>query len=121
MKRTLAALLALICASGPPAAWGDPVPPRYADQLLRDPTRPPCWREAATGIQDEGGLRLEILWRKGKKKIATISGVQLGEGEETDEFRLVKIGNDEVTIESAQGQQVLRLSPAVEPFSRAGE
>jgi hypothetical protein len=113
MKKILIPLGALVCA-GPLAA-------QDADGLLRDPTRPPGWRETVAEVAGEGGLRLEMLWRKGGKQLATISGVQLGVGEEADGLRLVSIGRDEVTIESAQGEQVLRLTPLAEASGRMGE
>ncbi|MDR2259930.1 MAG: hypothetical protein LBE06_03140 [Azoarcus sp.] len=112
MKKILTPLLALACA-GPLAA-------QDSDGLLRDPTRPPGWRE--TPVEAAGdGPRLEILWRGGGKQLATISGVQLAVGEEADGLRLVSIGRDEVTIESAQGEQVLRLTPVAEVSGRTGE
>jgi hypothetical protein len=91
------------------------------DGLLRDPTRPVGWRETPMAAMGEDGLRLEMLWRKGGKRLATISGIQLGVGEEVDGLRLLSIGGDEVTVESAQGQQVLRLTPAIDASGRTGE
>lgn len=111
MKNILAVFLVSICASGPLAAQ---------DELLRDPTRPPGWREIAD-MSGEGGLRLEILWRKGEKRLATISGMQLAVGEEADGLRLLSIGDGEVTVENAQGQQVLRLASEVDDAWRTGE
>ncbi|MDR0633687.1 MAG: hypothetical protein LBF91_01770 [Azoarcus sp.] len=72
-------------------------------------------------ISGEGGPRLEILWRKGEKRLATISGMQLAVGEEVDGLRLLSIGDGEVTVENAQGQQVLRLASEVDDDWRTGE
>ncbi|MDR1229255.1 MAG: hypothetical protein LBK55_09645 [Azoarcus sp.] len=113
MKNIFIAFFMLSCASGPLAAQ---------DGALRDPTRPLGWQEAPAGVsRKEENLRLELVWRRGEKQFATISGVQLGVGEEIEDFRLVKIGDDEVTIENAQGRQILRLTPAVERSGPTGE
>lgn len=110
--KNIAVFLALICACASLAAQ---------DALLRDPTRPPGWREAPADMSGEGGLRLEILWRRGEKRLATISGMQLAVGEEADGLRLLSIGDGEVTVENAQGQQVLRLASEVDDGWRTGE
>ncbi|MDR1462168.1 MAG: hypothetical protein LBI68_03400 [Azoarcus sp.] len=107
MKNMFIALLALSCASGPLAA--------QSGSALRDPTRPLGWQEASDNIlRGEENLRLELVWRKGEKQFAMISGTQLAVGGEIDGFRLVKIGDNEVTIENTQGRQVLRLTPVIE-------
>ncbi|MDR1662710.1 MAG: hypothetical protein LBR95_09895 [Azoarcus sp.] len=113
MKATFIAVLALACANEPVTAQ---------DEALRDPTRPFGWQETPSEIRrEEENLRLELVWRKGKKRIAAINGIPLSVGEEIEGFRLIKIGDGEVTIGNGQKRQILRLTPTVELSRQAGD
>ncbi|MDR2092482.1 MAG: hypothetical protein LBP58_04075 [Azoarcus sp.] len=113
MKPAHLALIALVGIAGPLAAQ---------DNFLRDPTRPLGWQEVPDkALPKDGGPRLELIWRKGEKQFATISGTQFAVGEEIEGIRLIKIGENEVTVETAQGRQTLRLTPAAERSAQTGE
>ncbi|MDR0701274.1 MAG: hypothetical protein LBF61_02515 [Azoarcus sp.] len=113
MKSARITLIALACIAGPLAAQ---------DNFLRDPTRPLGWQEIPDKVlPKDGGPRLQLIWRKGEKQFATINGAQFAVGEEIEGIRLIKIGENEVTVETAQGRQILRLTPAVERSAQTGE
>lgn len=105
---TIACALALFAAMSVAEAQG-----------LTDPTRPPAGADkpaaettgegepAATGLQT-------IIRRKGEKPAAVINGDFVVLGGRVGEARLVRIDEDSVTLRSAAGTEVLKLSPGIE-------
>jgi MSHA biogenesis protein MshK len=91
-------------------------------QGLPDPTRPPASIESpqtttattgspagapATGLQS-------IIRRDRGKPAALINGEYVELGGKVGENRVVRIGDDSVTLQGPAGKEVLRLTPGVE-------
>lgn len=87
-----------------------------------DPTRPAVG--ATTGIQPGGEADIEgaaadaglqsVILRKSGKPAALINGTVVELGGRVGESRLVKVGEDHVVLRGPQGDETLRLMPAVE-------
>lgn len=88
-------------------------------QGLADPTRPPAALanpDPATAGQAEAasvGLQT-IIRRSGAKPAAIINGEYVVLGGRVGDARLVKIGDDSVTLKSSVGTETLKLIPGVE-------
>lgn len=88
-------------------------------QPLADPTKPPPGVDqpaeapgevaapAATGLQT-------IIRRQGTKPAAVINGEYVVLGGRVGEARVVRIGEDSVTLKSATGTETLKLAPGVD-------
>ncbi len=90
-----------------------------AAENLPDPTRPPAMLEApAEGAAGGEGAasagRQSIIRRQGGKSAAIINNEYVVLGGRVGDARLVKIGEDSVTLKSASGTETLKLMPAVE-------
>ena len=91
---------------------------------LADPTRPPASveRPAAAGVAEDAaptGLQTIIRGRDGKLG-AIINGEYVVIGGRVGDARVVKIGEDSVTLKSATGLETLKLMPAVDMTSTTG-
>lgn len=88
-------------------------------QALVDPTRPPAGIDKPATAEAPGeekpaaGLQT-IIRRKGEKPAAVINGEYVTLGGRVGEARVVRIGEDSVTLRSATGTEVLRLAPGIE-------
>lgn len=91
-------------------------------QGLADPTRPPAAVDspapAAGGSGAPTGLQT-IIRRAGAKPAAVINGEYVVLGGRVGDARVVKIGEDSVTLKSAAGLETLKLMPGVEKSSAA--
>ncbi|MCX7897168.1 MAG: hypothetical protein N2441_04775 [Rhodocyclaceae bacterium] len=85
---------------------------------LRDPTRPPPAIETATMEEAPREVSLaglqSIMRPKAGKPKALIDGRWVELGGWVRDARLVRIGSDHVLLRSSLGEEVLRLTPAVE-------
>jgi MSHA biogenesis protein MshK len=86
-------------------------------QAMADPTRPPAsLTEGAAmpeGEASQTGLQT-IIRRAGAKPAAVINGEYVVLGGRVGDARLVKVGEDSVTLKSAAGLETLMLIPGVE-------
>ena len=85
-------------------------------QTLSDPTRPPASIEKSVDGSEakaETGLQ-SIIRRAGAKPAAIINGEYVVLGGSVGDAKLVRIGEDFVTLKSATGRETLRLIPGVE-------
>lgn len=106
-RAILAVFLPLGLAAGLPAAWAEP---------LSDPTRPPA-AFAIGGEVDpatEGNNLQSIIRSNRGKPAAIINGEYVMLGGRVGEARLVKIGEDFVTLKSPTGTEILMLVQGVE-------
>jgi MSHA biogenesis protein MshK len=93
----------------------------YAESLA-DPTRPPAAfgspgaEEAAEGVS----ALQSIIRRNGSKPGAIINGEYVLLGGRVGEARLVKIGEDSVTLKSPTGTETLTLTTGVEKTPAGG-
>lgn len=97
-------------------------------QGLADPTKPPAGMDKpATAPAEAGGEQAAaaaglqtIIRRHGAKPAAVINGEYVVLGGRVGDARLVKIGEDSVTLKSATGMEILRLAPGIEKSPVAG-
>lgn len=87
-------------------------------QALVDPTRPPPSVEkpapvAAPGETAVTGLQT-IIRREGAKPAAVINGEYVVLGGRIGENRVIKIGEDSVTLKTPTGRETLKLIPGIE-------
>ncbi len=89
-------------------------------QALVDPTRPPAGIDKPATAETPGeekpaasGLQT-IIRRKGEKPAAVINGEYVTLGGRVGEARVVRIGEDSVTLRSATGTEVMKLAPGIE-------
>jgi hypothetical protein len=101
MKRALALLAASVAATAS-AAQGAP---------FADPMRPPSVFEAGPSEVSIGGPRLESVLIAPDRRIAVISGQQVGVGGRIGAGEVVRITETEVQIRGADGIATLRLVP----------
>jgi MSHA biogenesis protein MshK len=102
MKRRLVILATLAILPG--MAWA---------QGLSDPTRPPL--ELMTGgTGDAPASLLQSVLMSGGRKLAVINGQVVPLGGKYGEARLVRIEPTEVTLQSGQATEVLKLYPSGE-------
>ena len=89
-------------------------------QALVDPTKPPAGIDKPATAEAPGeekpaaaGLQT-IIRRKGEKPAAVINGEYVTLGGRVGEARVVRIGEDSVTLRSGAGIEVLKLAPGIE-------
>lgn len=88
-------------------------------QPLVDPTKPPAGIDKPAAAEAQGeekpaaGLQT-IIRRKGEKPAAVINGEYVTLGGRVGEARVVRIGEDSVTLRSATGTEVMKLAPGIE-------
>ena len=84
-------------------------------ESLADPTRPPAalGASAADGAPEASGLQSIIRSNIGRPA-AIINGEYVVLGGRVGDARLVKIGDDSVTLKTAAGTETLMLVPGVE-------
>lgn len=88
-------------------------------QPLTDPTKPPPGIDKPAEAADEAaapaaaGLQT-IIRRQGAKPAAVINGEYVVLGGRVGEARVVRIGEDSVTLKSAAGTETLKLAPGVD-------
>jgi MSHA biogenesis protein MshK len=84
---------------------------------LPDPTRPPAAVESATPAAGQApaptGLQSIIRSNRGKPA-AIINGEYVVLGGQVGDARLVKIGEDSVTLKSSSATEIMKLLPGVE-------
>lgn len=88
-----------------------------ATAQVPDPTRPadtPLADGASAGTDNSLGLQA-IIRRPGKgRSTALIAGQTVHIGSKVGEQRVVKIAENEVTLQGDKGREVLRLTPAIQ-------
>lgn len=95
----------------------------YAADSLIDPTRPPA-AFGSPGAVDSGseGPSLQSIIRSNRGKPgAIINGEYVSLGGRVGESRLIKIGEDSVTLKSPTGTETLTLFNGVEKTPAASE
>lgn len=93
--------------------------PAARAQTLPDPLRPPSFAPAAVLNQPESGL--QTIWlpahsarsSKNRKAFAVINGQRVGVGDSVGDQRVVKISEQEIVLQGAEGLKTLRISPDV--------
>jgi hypothetical protein len=97
------------------ALWLGVVATAAYGQALTDPTRPPAAFGSPMAEAESDGPMLQSIIRSNRSKpAAIINGEYVALGGHVGEARLVKIGEDSVTLKSAEGTQILMLAPGVE-------
>lgn len=91
-----------------------------AAQDLHDPTRPAVSLESVSGVraaQDanelDGAQGLSLIIIKHTRRAAVIDGRVIELGGRYGKFKLLEVNEDNVVLQSADGQRVMRLFPAV--------
>lgn len=89
---------------------------------LSDPTRPPAAFGSPEAVQGAGeGSNLQSIIRSNRGKPgAMINGEYVLLGGMVGEAKLVKIGEDSVTLKTASGTETLMLVPGVEKTPTKG-
>lgn len=89
-----------------------------AEQILRDPMRPPAEFVEQERSQDEGGgepaLVLQSVKIAGAHRSAVISGVTVKPGDKLGGATVTEIRDGDVVLKSGDTQQVLKLYPGVD-------
>lgn len=97
-------------------------------QTLVDPTKPPAGIDKPADAEAPGeekpvaGLQT-IIRRKGEKPAAVINGEYVTLGGRVGEARVLRIGEDSVTLKGPAGTEVMKLAPGIEksaPAAKAG-
>lgn len=86
-------------------------------QTLADPTRPPAGIDnpsPETGAEKPAAGLQTIIRRKGEKPAAVINGEYVALGGRVGAARVVRIGEDSVTLKGPAGTEVLKLVPGIE-------
>jgi hypothetical protein len=121
MKRAADTAVMIVCGLALIAAM---TPARA--EALSDPTKPPSGIDtpaAAAGEAAAPGAGLQtIIRRRGAKPAAVINGEYVVLGGHIGEARVVRIGEDSVTLKSATGTEILKLAPGIDkaPASPGG-
>ena len=104
------------------AAWGLVLADGHA-QSLADPTRPPAafGTPGAADGESEGSSLQSIIHSNRGKPGAIINGEYVLLGGRVGEARLIRIGEDSVTLRSAAGTETLTLFTGVEKTPATGE
>lgn len=90
-------------------------------QALSDPTRPPAAFGAASADSGSEGSSLQSIIRSNRGKPgAIINGEYVLLGGRVGDARLVKIGEDSVTLKSPTGTETLTLTTGVEKTPAGG-
>lgn len=89
-------------------------------QGLADPTKPPAGIDQPAAAAAEAGAEKAaaglqtIIRREGEKPAAVINGEYVVLGGRVGDARVVRIGEDSVTLKGATGTEVLKLAPGIE-------
>lgn len=89
-------------------------------QELADPTRPPAVAANPAGTATAPGAAAvasglqSIIRRDGAKPAALINGEYVTLGGRVGDARVVKIGEDAVTLKGPMGREILKLMPGVD-------
>lgn len=114
MKRAADAAVMVVCGLALVAAMT-----AARAQPLADPTKPPPGvdqpAEASGEVPAPPATGLQtIIRRHGAKPAAVINGEYVVLGGRVGEARVVRIGEDSVTLKSATGTETLKLAPGVD-------
>ena len=89
---------------------------RAVAQELRDPTRPPSSLSLPAGsieTPSSSGMQLHSVRISRRQASAIISGQQVRIGDQVGAYRVVAITENDVTLRSPSGQQILKLFPGI--------
>ena len=90
----------------------------YADEVLRDPTRPPTVLFAPHEREtiDVGPVLQSVSFASGRRT-AIISGQNVSTGSKVGDARVIRISETEVVLKTGNSLQRLKLFPDVEKHS----
>ena len=92
-----------------------PFSPATADEILRDPTRPPAALYAPDdGAKAESGPMLQSVRLSRGRYTAIVSGKTVRVGDSLGNARVLRIGETEVVLKTGNGLRTLKLFPDVE-------